>query len=160
MRKIFLLLLMPVVNVTAQLPEENGIRYADVEYIFSQLPAAKQIESELRSLHTQLENKIKVQHAEFEKKYAIYAKTAATDPMRASLEKELQTMQENIQKLKKNSDVLLQQKQLQLMEPVTKNIQKAIADVAIENNFSFILMPALQGGIWSCMPRAKWTFLI
>jgi outer membrane protein len=60
MRKICLLLLIiPILKSEAQLQKENGIRYADVEYIFSQLPAAKQIESELRSLQAQLETRSK-----------------------------------------------------------------------------------------------------
>src|SRR5687767_3656394 len=99
MRKICLLLLIvPILKSEAQLPKENGIRYADFEYIFSQLPAAKQIESELRSLRAQLETKIKAQYAELQKKYSIYENTKG-DSTRRRLEKELQLMQDNVQKL-------------------------------------------------------------
>lgn len=146
MRKVLLLILiLPVLKSEAQLPKDNGIRYADVEYIFNQLPAAKQTESELRSLHTQLENKIKGQYAEFEKKYAVYGQTKGPDSTVHRLEKELQLMQDNIQKLRQDSEVTLQRKQQQLMDPVTKTIQKAIADVAKENNFSFILNAGAAG---------------
>jgi outer membrane protein len=146
MRKICLLLLIvPILKSKAQLPSENGIRYADVEYIFSQLPAAKQIESELRSLQSQLETKIKAQYSEFEKKYSMYINTKEPDSTRRRLEKELQLMQDNIRKLQQDSEVILQRKQQQLMDPVSKKIQKAIADVAIENNFSFILNAGAGG---------------
>jgi outer membrane protein len=145
MRKICLLLLIvPILKSEAQLPKENGIRYADFEYIFSQLPAAKQIESELRSLRAQLETKIKAQYAELQKKYSIYENTKG-DSTRRRLEKELQLMQDNVQKLQQDSEITLQRKQQQLLDPVTKNIQKAIADVAKENDFSFILNAGAGG---------------
>ena len=146
MRKLCLLLLIiPILKSEAQLPNENGIRYADVEYIFGQLPAAKQIESELSSLRSQLETKIKAQYSEFQKKYAAHISTKEPDSTLRRREKELQLMQDNIQKLQQDSEVILQRKQQQLIDPVTKNIQKAIADVAKENNFSFILNSGAGG---------------
>jgi outer membrane protein len=75
----------------------------------------------------------------------VYIKSKEPDSTRRRLEKELQLMQDNIQKLQQDSEVTLQRKQQQLMDPVTKNIQKAIADVARENNFSFILNAGAGG---------------
>lgn len=146
MRKRFLFLLFPYAFFAeAQLPDDNGIRYADVEYIFSKLPAAKQIESELRSLHAQLQNKIKVKYTEFEAKYARYMNSSFPDSTRLRLERELQVLREHVEKLKQDSEATLQRKEQQLMEPVTKDIQKAIAAVAIENNYSFILNAGARG---------------
>ena len=144
-KRFLFLLLFYAFYAKAQLPADNGIRYADVEYIFSRLPAAKQIESELKSLHAQLENKIKVRYTEFETKYSRYTSNSYPDSSRQRLERELQLLQESVEKLKQDSELILQRKQQQLMEPVTKSIQKAIADVAVENNFSFILNAGAGG---------------
>lgn len=117
------------------------IRYADVEYIFSKLPAAKQIESELKSLQKQLENKYQIKYDEFDKKYTSYVEKRKTlpDTIRLASEKELQLLQESLEKFRQDSQVTLQRKQEQLLEPVTKDIQAAIAAVAKENAYTFIL---------------------
>ena len=47
------------------------IGYADVDYIFNKLPAAKQIEAELKSLQVQLEAQLKNKYEEFRKKYEV-----------------------------------------------------------------------------------------
>ena len=117
------------------------IRYADVEYIFSKLPVAKQIESELKSLQKQLENKYQIKYDEFDKKYTAYVEKRKTlpDTVRLASEKELQLLQESLEKFRQDSQVTLQRKQEQLLEPVTKDIQAAIAAVAKENAYTFIL---------------------
>lgn len=146
MRKRFLFLLLSyALFAEAQLPADNGIRYADVEYIFKRLPVSKQIGAELKSLHAQLENKIKVKYTEFETKYSNYINGNSPDSIRLRQEKELQLLREHVEKLKKDSETMLQRKEQQLMEPVTKSIQKAIADVALENNYSFILNAGARG---------------
>ena len=56
-----------------------------------------------------------------------------------SARKELQTLRENLKKFEQESDIKLQLKHKQLMEPVTTQIQKAISDVAQEKGYDFIL---------------------
>ena len=119
------------------------IAYADVDYIFSQLPAAKQIEAELKSLQVQLEAQLKNKYEEFRKKYEVYVKsqktaTATTSELQ-NKEKELQLMQENLQKFEQECQGTLQRKQKQLIDPVTQSIQKAITSVANEKGYDFIL---------------------
>jgi outer membrane protein len=117
------------------------IGYADVDYIFRQLPEAKQIEAELKSLQVQLEGQLKTKYEEFRKKYEMYVtiqKTAATAELQ-NKEKELQLMQENLQKFEQECQGTLQRKQKQLIDPVTRSIQKAISAVAGESGYGFIL---------------------
>jgi outer membrane protein len=142
MRTLFLLLFC-VVAVSAQAQETQKIGFADWQYIFSQLPETKQIENELKTHGTQLENQLKAKSQELEAKYKAYQAMPVTTPdaIRADKERELQGMQEGIQKFQQDAETSLRNKQTALMEPVFKKVGKAIEDVAKENAYSFILSP-------------------
>jgi outer membrane protein len=142
MRTLFLFLFCAVV-VTTQAQETQKIGYADWQYIFSQLPEYKQIENELKTHGTQLENQLKAKSQEMEAKYKAYQGMPATTPdaIRADKERELQAMQESIQKFQQDAQTSLQTKQGSLMDPVIKKVGKAIEETAKENGFAFIINP-------------------
>lgn len=123
------------------------IGYADVDYIFSQLPEAKQIDTELKSTQAQLKNQIDTKYQEFQKKLADYQANLNTmlEAVRANTERELTQMQQNIEKLQADATTTIQAKQTQLMEPVYKKVGKGIEDVAKENAFTFILNQQIGG---------------
>ncbi|MCS6974107.1 MAG: OmpH family outer membrane protein [Cyclobacteriaceae bacterium] len=123
------------------------IGYADVEYIFSQMPESKTIESELQALQTQLKKGIDAQVANFQKKVAEYQQFGANVPeaVRQNTEREIRQIQDNIEKLQQDAQAEMQRKQTQLMEPVYQKVGKAIEDVAKENGFSLILNNQISG---------------
>lgn len=123
------------------------IAFADPDYIYSQLPDAKKIDSELQTLQTQLKANIDTKIQDFQKKLAEYQQYGATvpDAVRQNTERELQQMQQNIQKLQEDAQNNLQQKQNTLMQPVLTNIGKAIEDVAKENGYSFVFTSQVGG---------------
>jgi len=147
MRKLVLLVVLGLATVTSYAQTASKIGYADVDYIFSQMPESKQIDAELKSLQTQLKNQIDAKVAEFQKKYQDYTQNINTmlDAVRANTERELQQLQQNIEKLQQDSQTTIQNKQNQLMEPVYKKVGKAIEDTAKENGFSLILSQQIGG---------------
>jgi outer membrane protein len=142
MRTLFLLLFCAVA-LTTQAQEAQKMGYADWQYIFSQLPETKQIENELKTHGTQLENQLKAKSQELEAKYKAYQGMPATTPdaIRADKERELQGMQDGIQKFQQDAETSLRNKQSALMDPVFKKVGKAIEDVAKENAYTFIINP-------------------
>jgi outer membrane protein len=148
MRKLFFVLAFGFATLLSNAQTAPlKIGYADVEYIFSQMPEAKQIEAELQTLQTQLKKQYDTKVAEFQKKLDEYQKYAATvpDAVKQNTERELQQLQQNIQKLEQDSQGDLQKKQVSLMEPVYAKVGKAIEDVAKENGFSLILNQQVSG---------------
>lgn len=123
------------------------IGYADVEYIFSQMPESKTIEAELQALQTQLKKGIDTQIANFQKKVAEYQQFGANVPeaVRQNTEREIRQIQENIEKMQQDAQNEMQRKQTQLMEPIYQRVGKAIEDVAKENGFSLILNNQISG---------------
>ncbi len=148
MRKLVLLVVLGFGAFMSQAQTASTkIGYADVDYIFSQMPEAKQIEADLKSLQTQLKNQIDTRYADFQKKLADYQANINTmlDAVRVNTERELQQMQQNIEKLQQDAQTNIQNKQTQLMDPVYKKVGKAIEDTAKENGFTFVLSQQLGG---------------
>lgn len=148
MRKIALLVVFVLVAfATKAQTASTKIGYADVDYIFSQMPEAKQVDTDLKSLQTQLKNQIEAKAAEFQKKLQDYQQNLNTMPeaVRANTERELQQLQQNLEKLQQDAQTNIQNKQTQLMDPVYKKVGKAIEDTAKENGYNFILNQQIGG---------------
>jgi outer membrane protein len=150
MKKLFFVLMFGFVTMLSNAQTAPlKIGFADVEYIFSQMPEAKQIEVELQTLQTQLKKNYDNRVAEFQKKLKEY-QDGVNDPnippaVKQNSERELQQLQQNIQKLEQDSQTDLQKKQVSLMEPVYAKVGKAIEDVAKEQGFSLILNQQISG---------------
>lgn len=142
---VFAFALITAVSM-AQTPAPIKIGYADVEYIFSQMPEAKKIESELQDLRTQLKKQYDSKMAEFKKKLDEYNANAQTVPVavKQNSERELQQMQQNIQKFEEDSQAELQKRNNALLAPVQEKVGKAIEDAAKENGYSLILSNQIQ----------------
>jgi outer membrane protein len=154
MRTILLLIFLGCVSAASyaqtqpQQPVVQKIGYADWDYIFSLMPEFKQIESDLKTFGSQLENQLKAKSQELEAKYKAYQAMPATTPdaIKADKERELQGMQESIQKFQQDAQSSMQNKQTTIMAPIYTKVGKAIEDVAKENGFSFIMAPQIASG--------------
>lgn len=145
MKKLVLLFAFGLMISAASAQTKVG--YADVDYIFSQMPEFKQIDSELQTLQGMLKKNLEAKGAEFQRKVAEYQQNAATmlDAVRTNTERELQQLQANLEKLQQDAQAEVQKKQNALMEPVYAKVGKAIEDVAKENGYSFILNQQIGG---------------
>lgn len=129
-----------------QTPQKIG--HADWEYIFSQMPEYKQIENELKTFETHLQNQLKTKSQEIEMKYKAYTALPANTPdaIKKDKESELAYLQENIQKFQQDAQISMQKKQTDLVNPIFIKVGKAIEEVALENGFSYIINPQVIGG--------------
>jgi outer membrane protein len=116
------------------------IGYTNVDYLLSQMPESKQIESELKTYKTQLDNQLQAKVKDFQEKYQAYEKGAATmtDVIRMDKEKQLQNLQEEIEEFQKNAQSSLQKKEVTLLQPALDKIQKNIDIVAKESGYTYV----------------------
>jgi outer membrane protein len=123
------------------------IGYVDVEYIISQMPELKKVETELQTLQTQLKKQYDGKVAEYQKKVQEYQQYGANvpDAVRQNTERELQQLGQNIQKLEQDSQNDLQKKQMTLMDPIYTKVGDAIEALAKEQGFSMLLSKEFQG---------------
>jgi outer membrane protein len=139
MRTFVLLAALSICSFISQ--AQTKIGFADVDYIFSQMPEYKQIEVELKATETQLKKEIDAKAAEFQKKYQDYSQNLNTmlDAVRANTERELQQLQQNLQKLQEDAQTTIQNKHTQLMKPVYEKISKALEATSKENNYNLVI---------------------
>jgi outer membrane protein len=123
------------------------IGYADMPYIFSKMPAAKQAEAELKSLEVQLKNQLEAKRLELQKKNDEFTKHGPSmiEAVRQNTLRELELLNNNLGKFQEDAEATLQRKHAQLMEPLYKSVGKAIEDVAKEHDFAYILNPQMSG---------------
>ncbi|MEO7989057.1 MAG: OmpH family outer membrane protein [Chryseolinea sp.] len=147
MRKLVLLAVFGLITFASQAQTATKVGYADVDYIFSQMPEAKQIDAELKSLQSQLKNQIDAKVQKFQTELKQYQEQGQTmiDAVRQNTERELTQQQQNIEKLQQDAQTTIQNKQTQMMTPVYDKVGKAIEAVAKENGFSFILNQQIGG---------------
>ncbi|WP_181305040.1 OmpH family outer membrane protein [Rufibacter sp. XAAS-G3-1] len=116
------------------------VGYTNANYIISQLPESRQIESDLKAHSSQLEKELQNKYKTYQEKVEVYKKGAPTmtDVVRADREKELTTLQASIEEFQRNADASLQKKEQAALEPVMNKIQKSIDKVAKENGYTHI----------------------
>lgn len=144
---VFAFALITAVSMAQTAPLKIG--YADVEYIFAQMPEAKQVETALQTLQAQLKKQYDSKLTEFQTKLKTYQDNinnpSIPDAVKQNSARELEQLQANLQKLQEDSQNDLQKKNSDLLAPIQEKVGKAIEDVAKENGFHLVLNNQLQG---------------
>lgn len=150
--KLFAVLAVMAMGISpllAQTPPTK-IGYTNVDVILGRLPDAKKIQNQLEVTKEQLNKALQEKIKEFQDKLAIYEKNQSnmTDVIQADKRKELENLQASIQEFERNSQVSLQTKYQQLLDPVMKKIDDAIKAVGKEQGYLYIInSESGQGGL-------------
>lgn len=120
---------------------QQKIGFTSVEYVLSQMPESKQIESDLKAYNTQMESQMKAKIQDYQTKADAFQKLPATtsDVIKNDKAKELQNLQQSIQEFQQTAQQSIQQRQSTALRPVLDKIQKNIDAVADENGYAYIL---------------------
>ena len=128
---------------------QNGLKvgYADVDYILSQLPQAKQVEADLQSHSNQLQTQIQSKYQEYQQKLAAYQQGAASmvDAVRREKEQELTDLGNRLQQFEQDAQASLQKKQNELMQPLFTQVGNAITSVSEEEGYDYVLSTGIGG---------------
>ena len=123
--------------------------YVNSGEILTQMPAVKQMQSNLEGFKTQLEKKAEQMIKDFQtkqQKAAADEQAGVLSPaMKESLLKELQTKEQEIIKFQQDSQQQLAEKEQTLLQPILDKVNTAINDVATQDGYQFIF--DLQSGV-------------
>ena len=104
------------------------------------MPGVDTVQKALESYYTQLEDEVKAMVAEYQQKVADFQDKLPT--MSQSLQKvkteEIQDLQTRIQRFQADAEEDYQKKQMELLQPIKDRVEKAIAEVAKENGYSYV----------------------
>lgn len=147
LKTLFVSALLTLFAFGAQAQDNLKIGFVDTEYILTQMPEAKQIQSELQAYQRQLTNKIQATMQGFQQQLDEYQKSGSTmtDQARQEKEQELQALQQQIQQDQQEAQVSMQRKEGELLEPVYEKIQTNIDKVAEQNSFTHIFNSNIAG---------------
>ena len=123
------------------------IGYTNVEYVLSQMPEAKQVDSNYKAYETQLQNQLQSKGAELQTKVQEYQAGAEnmTDLTRADKEAELQSLNQRLETFQRQAQQDLQKKQSELYAPLFEKIGVAVKAVRTESGYDMIFSTGVPG---------------
>ncbi|MGB2086858.1 MAG: OmpH family outer membrane protein [Flavobacteriaceae bacterium] len=128
---------------------QSKIAHIDTQKLISEMPeviaAQKQLEQLEKTYTAEIENTYK----EFQTKAQSYSADAAnqTDVTNQARQKELETMQQNINQYRETAAQDLQKKQVEMMRPLYEKARVAIEKVASAQGFDYVLDASAGGSV-------------
>lgn len=146
MKRILIALLFSVGAFAVQAQtSQMKIGYVDVDQILAQMPEGKEIDSELRSLNTQLQNQLQAKIKEYQDKVQRLQENNPSGNLPEAQMNELAQMEQNIQQFQQSAQQSMERKRNELMEPVFAKIGNAIETVAKANGYTHVLNGNIGG---------------
>ena len=142
---IAILMALPMTFSYAQ----SKVAHIDTQKLIGEMPeviaAQKQLEQLEKTYSTEIENTYK----EFQTKAQSYSADAAnqTDVTNQARQKELETMQQNINQYRETASQDLQKKQVEMMRPLYDKAKAAIEKVAAAQGFDYVLDASAGGSV-------------
>ncbi|MCS6821906.1 MAG: OmpH family outer membrane protein [Microscillaceae bacterium] len=114
--------------------------YFDLNYVLPLLPAYKQAETELGTFNKQLKTEEENKTNEFKQKVQAFqqAQNTMNEAIKEIKIKELQALEKQLYEFQAMAQQKSEEKYQQLMAPILEKIEKALQEVAKENNYTYI----------------------
>jgi len=121
--------------------QEAKIAVVNAAEIFNMMPELDDVDNQLAILSTQYQNDLQSMQADLTAKNDEYIKIQETLPENLKLrrQEEMQQIYERIQNLYTVAQQDIEQKRIELMEPIEEKITKAIQEVGAEQGYTFIM---------------------
>ncbi len=130
--------LLASATVSAQQPAKFG--HIDTNELLSLMPGRDSARVQLERYARELETQYVTMQNELQTKYQDYLEKESTfsELIRQSRQRELTNLQERILEFQESAQQDLVEQENRLLSPIIEKAQKAIADVATENGFTYI----------------------
>lgn len=138
--KLFVVLLIAGFSVSAQ-AQTTKIGHINFQELLGVMPGQESVNQALESFVAGLETQLQAMQSELEAKYADYQNNQATmsEIIRQTKEKEIMDLQQRMEAFNQQAQIEIQNKQIELSEPLIRKAQDAINAVAQENGFTYII---------------------
>jgi outer membrane protein len=122
---------------------QDKIAYFDENYAMPLLPEYKAVQADMEAFNKQIKAEIDKLEAEYKKKIeefkAMAGKPDASMVLLESAQKEIEALDKRIQTMEENAQTEGRNKMAKKLEPITQKLNKALEDVAKEQNTPYIL---------------------
>lgn len=143
MKKILLFVMVIALStvMSAGFGQVNAkLGYIDSNELLELMPGKDSIQTALQDYQKTLETQLQTMYAEYQTKVQDYQTNSRTmsDIIRQTKEKELADLETRIQTFQQQADTDLQNKQVELLQPLLDKAKNAINAVAKENGYTYI----------------------
>jgi len=142
---IALLMALPMTFTYAQ----SKVAHIDTQKLIGEMPEVIAAQKQLEQLEKTYTSEIENTYKEFQTKAQSYSADAAnqTDVTNQARQKELETMQQNINQYRETAAQDLQKKQVEMMRPLYDKARAAIEKVAAAQGFDYVLDASAGGSV-------------
>lgn len=142
---VALLMALPMTFIYAQ----SKVAHIDTQKLIGEMPEVIAAQKQLEQLEKTYTSEIENTYKEFQTKAQSYSADAAnqTDVTNQARQKELETMQQNINQYRETAAQDLQKKQVEMMRPLYDKARAAIEKVAAEQGFDYVLDASAGGSV-------------
>lgn len=140
MKRIFGIAALFIFVATASQSQNLKFGHINSDELIQQLPEFDSASVQLENFRQELVNALELMNVELNNKSDAYSKESRnlTDVVRQTKEQELIDLNRRIQEFQANAQDQLQNKQIELFQPIYGKVEKAIQDVGKENGFIYI----------------------
>lgn len=147
LKTLFIAILMaaPMTFASAQ----SKVAHIDTQKLISEMPEVIAAQKQLEQLEKTYTSEIENTYKEFQTKAQTYSADAAnqTDVTNQARQKELETMQQNINQYRETAAQDLQKKQVEMMRPLYDKAKAAIEKIASAQGFDYVLDSSAGGSV-------------
>ena len=139
--KLFVVVLFAGFSMNIQAQTGLKIGHIDFQELMSVMPGQEEINKNLETYVAGLEAQLTSMQSEYESKLTEYQASQATmsEIIKQTKEKEIIDLQGRIEAFNQSAQYDIQNKQLELTQPIIDKAQQAIQEVAKENGFTYII---------------------
>ena len=128
---------------------QSKVAHIDTQKLIGEMPEVIAAQKQLEQLEKTYTSEIENTYKEFQTKAQSYSADAAnqTDVTNQARQKELETMQQNINQYRETAAQDLQKKQVEMMRPLYDKARAAIEKVAAAQGFDYVLDATAGGSV-------------
>ena len=141
MKRTFQVLVLAVLCLlgTDTFAQKIKLGHFNSNELMQKMPEAKQAETQLQEYMADLQAEMELMNQEYNRLMQEYEakKDQLTDLLKANKENEIKSVVERMQNFQRQSEVSIQEKQMELMNAIVEKIKAAVAEVAAENGYTY-----------------------
>ncbi len=143
---VFLLAIVLAGNTYAQ--KSIKIGHFDSSELIQKMPEGEAAQVEMQKYIEELQEEAEAMQKEFQRLYTEYQakESQLSDLLKQSKQRELQSVEERFREFEQSAQIDIQMKREEVMSKITNKIKEAVAEIAKENKFTYILESA--GILW------------
>ena len=142
MKRTFQVLVLAVLCLlgTDSFAQKIKLGHFNSNELMQKMPEAEEAQTKLQEYLADLQAEMELMSQEYNRLMQEYEtkKDQLTDLLRANKENEIRSVAERMQNFQRQSEVSVQEKQVELMNAIVEKIKVAVAEVAAENGYTYI----------------------